>query len=342
VTRSPRSSARAPVGGRSASDLALRDSLESALAGAGLGPPREICRRPSAYRTSFPLEELDLTLEDGAELRLIFKDLAWSALGEAARLAKPKFLHDPRREPAVYASVLSPRGFGPRYYGSDIDPRAGRYWLFVERVEGRELYQVGEVELWQAVARWLGEMHASLAGDVAGDAERSFLIDYDAAYYRRWIARAEQFAENSGRPRSQAKALDRVAECYDRVVEGLLDLPRTVIHGELYASNVLVEGDAAAPRVCPVDWEMAACGPGLVDLAALVSGGWAEADREAIVSAYRSVAGIVPFSGDQLDLARLHLAVQWLGWAPPAWQPPEGQRHDWLGEALELAEGLGL
>ena len=24
------------------------------------------------------------------------------------------------------------------------------------------------------------------------------------------------------------------------------------------------------------------------------------------------------------------------------WEPPEGQRHGWLGEAVALAEGLGL
>jgi aminoglycoside phosphotransferase (APT) family kinase protein len=126
------------------------------------------------------------------------------------------------------------------------------------------------------------------------------------------------------------------------VVAVPLNLPKTVIHGEFYASNVLVAGEASVPRVCPVDWELAASGPGLIDLAALVSGGWAEEDREAIVSAYRSAAGTVAFSPEQLDLARLHLAVQWLGWAPPNWTPPEGQRHDWLGEALELVERLDL
>src|ERR1051326_4918791 len=113
VARSPRSSAQAPVEGARASDLELRSALESALASAGVGRPREIRRRHSEYRTSFPLEELDLSLEDGAELRLIFKDLAWSALDAEARLAKPDFLYDPRREPSVYASVLAPRGIGP-------------------------------------------------------------------------------------------------------------------------------------------------------------------------------------------------------------------------------------
>jgi thiamine kinase-like enzyme len=94
-------------------------------------------------------------------------------------------------------------------------------------------------------------------------------------------------------------------------------------------------------RVAPVDWELAAAGPGLTDLAALV-GGWPEADREALASAYADVPGIPSFSARDLDYARLQLAIQWLGWAPASWTPPEGQRHDWLAEALELAERLEL
>jgi hypothetical protein len=318
-------------------DLELRDGVERALARRVL----EMTRRPSAYRTSFPLEELDLSLGDGEELKLIFKDLAWARLEPAARLAKPGFLHDPRREPAVYAEILAPHRLGPRWYGSAVDAGRERHWLFVERVDGRELYQVGEPEIWRAVASWLAGMHASLGADLERHAERGRLIVYDEAYYRRWIERARQFARAPGQPRSRARALAWIADRHAPAVEGLLDLPRTVVHGELYASNVLVADVGRSPRVCPVDWEMAACGPGLVDLAALTSGAWAEGDREAIVAAYRASAGGA-FSAEQLDLARLHLAVQWLGWAPPEWAPPEGQRHDWLGEAVELCERLAL
>ena len=86
---------------------------------------------------------------------------------------------------------------------------------------------------------------------------------------------------------------------------------------------------------------MAAAAPGLTDLAALVSG-WPEADREALVAAYAAEPGVPSFSARDLDFARLQLAIQWLGWAPPEWEPPENQRHDWGAEAAALAEGLGL
>lgn len=325
------------------SDSELREALELVFAEAGSAPPRLIRRRASDYRTSFPLEELELTLSDGAELRLAFKRLEWDALTAEARLAKPEFLHGPLREPAVYATLLAPAALGaPYYYGSLAEPEAGRHWLFIEWVEGRELYQVGERELWEAVAAWLGTMHLRLAGELDRQAAGGRLLDYDHAHYRRWIERALAFAAAPGQPPSRLDSIEWLAPRYEAASEELLALPRTVIHGEFYASNVLVAGDPAEPRVAPVDWELAASAPGVIDLAALVSGGWSDEDRAAIAAAYRTAAGPFSPSPRELDLARLCLAVQWLGWAEPSWVPPPSQRQDWLGEALSLTEELEL
>ena len=320
-------------------DSELWDGLEQALASVGLARPRQIERRPSEYRTSFPLEKLEVELEDGARVVLAFKRLAWDELDEQARLAKPKFLHDPRREPAVYASVLEPAALGaPRYRGSLVELERQRCWLFVEWVEGRELYQVGELALWEEAARWLARLHADLGPEVDRHAVAGRLIDHDAAFYRRWIERAREFSRMPGSLPSQAREVDWLCERHEPVVEALLALPRTVIHGEFYASNVLVATDAARPRVAPVDWELAAVGPGLTDLAALLSGEWPDRDRRALARAYADTGASV----DGLEFARLQLAIQWLGWAPPQWVPPEGQRYDWLGEAVALAQRLDL
>jgi hypothetical protein len=325
--------------GETPTDAQLLAALRRLAAETGRPAPSGIGRRPSEYRTSFPLEELELELEDGTSRRLAFKRLAWEELDERARLAKPRFLHDPRREPAVYASVLAPAALGaPRCWGSVVEPERGRYWLFVEWVEGRELYQVGELTLWEEAARWLARMHSELGSAVERHAAAGRLLDHDAGFYRRWLERAREFSRAPGQPASRARGVDWLGERHESVVEALLSLPRTVIHGEFYASNVLVAADTAQPRVAPVDWELAAVGPGLSDLAALVSGDWDERDRAALVAAY----GIAGASLRDLDFARLQLAIQWLGWAAPEWVPPPGQRQDWLGEALALAEGLGL
>ena len=48
-------------------------------------------RRRSAYCSSFAIEELDVRLEDGTTLELIWKDLSWHALQGDARRAKRPF-----------------------------------------------------------------------------------------------------------------------------------------------------------------------------------------------------------------------------------------------------------
>jgi thiamine kinase-like enzyme len=139
-----------------------------------------------------------------------------------------------------------------------------------------------------------------------------------------------------------------LAKRYDRVVERLLTLPVTFIHGEFYASNVLVNNTGGKLRVCPVDWELAGVGPGLIDLTALVSGGWSAEEKEALAKAYHAELTLRDERSMDLeevlialDYCRLHLAVQWLGWASE-WSPPPEHAHDWLGEALSLAEKLEL
>ena len=325
----------------------LRAALEQALS-RHLGGPRSVARlerRRSDYGSSFVLEELDVELDDGTALPLMFKDLSPRALLQGARAVKPAFLYEPRREIEVYQRVLGPRRLGTATcYGAVVDERLGRYWLFLERVAGVELYQVGELSTWQQAARWLAGLHTQLAAESGGFAAAAHLLTYDGDFYRQWPRRALAFrAADPGK-----QGLEWLAGRYDRVVECLLALPATFLHGEFYASNILVQETAAGLRVCPVDWEMAAVGPGLIDLAALTAGKWTEEERRLLALAYHAELGQ---SGREamtpeallaaLDCCRLHLAVQWLGWSP-AWSPPPEHAHDWLKEALTLAEKIVL
>jgi hypothetical protein len=269
-------------------------------------PVARLERRPYPYETSHPLEELEVELADGSAVRLIRKDLAHPAR------SKPAFLHDPAREIETYRLILEPVALGTaKFYGADGPS------LFIEKVDGAELWQVGELETWQRVAAWLARMHAALAEY----ADRPHLLRCDEDFYRLWLTRAKQIGGELG----------PIAGAYERASERLLALPRTVVHGEFYPSNVLV----ADRRVCPVDWEMAAAGPALLDLAALTGGDWSDRERDAIVRAYGDV------DEKSLDCCRLHLAVRWLGWSG-VWTPPREHARDWHREALELAGRLGV
>lgn len=326
----------------------VRAALEAGLDGDRSGRPliTSLERRPSAYATSSALEELDVLLDDGTSLELMFKDLSPAARLEGARRTRPAFIDRPGAEIETYRTVLAGRRLGTATcHASVADPDRERYWLFLERVEGMELYQVGDLDVWAAVARWLAATHTRLSEEavplVGGN---SAWLRYEDDHFRVWMARAlTHHGDGPAGPR-----LRRLADGYDKVVKGLLAQPRTFVHGELYASNVLVAADGENVRVCPVDWEMAGVGPALVDLAALVAGTWDDEQREVLTVAYyealrRSAAWAPPPEEFAAHLAccRLHLAVQWLGWSP-RWTPPPEHANDWLDEACRLGERLGV
>ncbi len=145
----------------------MPDALEAVLAAAPefASPISTISRQPSQYRSSFALEEITVRYADGRSLVVMFKDLGWQSLTLAGQRAKSSLLHDPLREIEVYRGVLAdPQAGAPslgtaRCYGSVVDPAIGRYWLFLEKAPGAELYQYGELEVWARAARWLSDFH---------------------------------------------------------------------------------------------------------------------------------------------------------------------------------------
>lgn len=305
-------------------DASVRAALEQ-----DLGVPVVRMRRtPCSYATSHRMEHIALGLADGRRLRIVFKDLSPAAVLEAARGIRPELLQDPRREIEVYRSLLTGRDTGaPALVGAISNVRAGRHWLFLERVSGRPLWECGRFSAWLDAARALARLHARRApGPTAARSAR--LLTCDRAFYRVWMERAMAF-----RP---SRRLEQIASAHARAVEALLGMPRTFIHGECFASNLLVAGAAEARRICPIDWESAALGPGLLDLAALVAG-WAPAPREALLGAYAAELEQPPGKlVHGLACARLHLAIQMLGWSPK-WRAPRAHRRNWLAEAGRAA-----
>jgi hypothetical protein len=84
-----------------------------------------------------------------------------------------------------------------------------------------------------------------------------------------------------------------------------------------------------------------------LDLAGLVSG-WSSEDRLSMCRAYydslpaeRRAEMTLDGLRRAVDLCRLSLAIQWIGW-PAGWRPPADHRTDWVGEASSLLCAAGL
>jgi hypothetical protein len=316
--------------------ISALDRVGLAIRGSGRGRAAivRLERRPSPYTSSFALEEIDVVFADGSEAALVMKDLSPDAMDVDARRARPAFLSEPRREIQTYRHILphAPAGTAA-CYGVAAGRTASRYRLLLERVDGHELRHVGAFSMWKRTAQWIARFHASVPpADIDRLARRAKLLVYDEAFYWQWLERARDFAARSPKASGVGGAearrvLDRIARGYASVVSRLTAMPRTVIHGEFYPCNILIRGRGRHARVCPVDWELAAVGPGLIDLAALMTG-WDDRAQRALMRAYRQGRIRTEFQTD-LDACRLHLAIRMLGWSDN-WTPPPQHARDWL------------
>jgi hypothetical protein len=296
-------------------------------------------RQPSQYSSSFSIELLEVTLQNGKTLPIVFKDLSKTNMLKESREIRHQLLYNPDREISVYRSILSDSNLNTaKHYGSVVNKDRDRYWLFIEKVPGPEIYQVGEFEIWSQVARWLAVLHARFENQVEDLRGKAPLLSYDRDYYQLWPLRAVAFSRHKSA--DFRVTLEKLLTRYERVIDRLVQLPMTLLHGDFYASNILVQHQGHRTRICPVDWDMAAIGPGYIDLAALISGQWKESERDALIKAY---LGPKPPNDSRINISccQLHIAIQWLGWSPE-WRPPQEHQQDWIRQAANLAESLNL
>jgi Ser/Thr protein kinase RdoA (MazF antagonist) len=332
---------------RESSDDLVGSRLRAALreSGAVATEVVDLRRRAFAYETSFAIDELGATLEDGSSLRLLVKDVSPAGLSAGAVVAKPGDLIEPEREISVYRDLLAGTSLAaPRFLGASVDREEGRWWLFLEHVEGEVLTDVGEIETWRQAA---AEAAHFASVTLRSDAQSRLLVNRDARWNATRIDAALAILGDAPEDSSRLLA-ERLRPRREALLEHLDQLPRAFVHGELYPSNVVIESDPSSPpRVAVVDWELAGVGPFALDLAALISG-WGREDALSMCGAFHQSmpAGESPTATlDELtravDLCGLSLALQWIGWAP-GWDPPEDHRHDWVAEAARLLDRAEL
>lgn len=308
-------------------------SLDAALA--DVAPGARVARRPFPYATSHRLEEVELTRPGRGPTRLVAKHLGRRQLTGTARRAKPITLYRADREAEVYGRVLRGADLGtPELIADVVVAGSDERVLVLEEVAGVPLWETGDPDVWRSVARWLARTHRRFDGGESSAWAPSALLRYDAdllaAAGTRGLVRVGNRAMRAA-----------MGQLHIDAVAALAAEPLTLVHGDFYPSNVVVAGD----RVAVIDWELAGVGPGLLDLAAFVSGRWTDQERLDLVAAYHAELGRpAPPRADFLrlvDLAALHVALAWAG-RESEWAPPDEHLRDWLADAHVVAARLGV
>ncbi len=301
-------------------------------------------RKDYDFRSSYHLQQLTVSFDDGSQLPMLLKDLSAKNVPPEIARARPDFLYCAEREIGVYSEFLSNVMLDTaQLYATAVDYDLGRFWLFIEKVAGRELYQFGELEIWQAAARWLARFQRECA---------NFSLDYNALKPLVWdgvnftrlfeIAQV-QLADGESFGSGALERFRPVADTFRAAIDTLVASSQTLVHGEFYASNILVRDRSG--NICPIDWETAGWGSRLIDLAALISGNWNETQRAAIIDAYWSaLSDSQKFDWTSPDAfqkeliaSRLLLAMQMLC-RPSDWSPPDAHRQNWLVDAEHMAQ----
>ena len=295
----------------------------------------DIDMRVSPYASSCRLYEVEVHGAGGTR-ELMLKDLSPSAQIPAAVGIRPQHLYEPVREIAVYRRILVPEGIGPRLAGASLVRKERRYLLLVERLGGSALDLIGDFDAWLRVSRWLGGMHRRFLRRPLDASQQRNLLRIDAEDFLFWLQRSRDHMVGEDNQRALAPIATRgqaLADEFER-------LTASFIHGELYASNVIVDD---AGGIHPIDWEMAAIGPCVLDIAALTAGSWSEVERAALIDEYAIGLSTSPAEryalSRSVDLARLYLALRLIGWSDD-WTPPDDEQQDWLLEAVTTFERL--
>jgi hypothetical protein len=273
-------------------------------------PIVEVDRERFPYIGSYDCDLVTVHLSTGEEFKLFLKDYRISQKSKDG----PELRRE--RELRVYRDLLSQTELGtPQYYGSVWDDSEGRFWILLEFVDG-VVIRDHDVEYGILAADWLGRMQGFFARHQEMLSSCGFLIPQDAEFFR---SKANLALCNVDRISSaSARRLSEIINRYEQVIAVLETQPRTLVHGGYIPWHILLDFNQKPTRVCAVDWESAAFGPTLYDLAYFTDG-MEPQPRDRILDAYRSAAircGVPVPAETQMEYIvnclRLHRIFDWL------------------------------
>lgn len=211
-------------------------------------------------------------LRDWSESRVVrltarAADATSAAAGESvwyAKLART----GAQAELAIYSALATSPGFpapvGRLLCGED-EP-----WLIIRQARGQQLADAGPAD-WTAAAAALAAFHErAAAGEWPTPAELPRLVEGLATLPERALAVSRRHIIDGLYTGINLAAIDRtVSYLLDRWPELAAEIagyPQALSHGDCHSGNVFVSEDG----IELIDWGAAQCGPGMLDLVALL------------------------------------------------------------------------
>lgn len=225
--------------------------------------------RPLEDCSTHPIHRLRVCLSTGEELPVVFKQL--KALPNRPQAG---------REVLIYRRFLSGGRFSAPYlYASVHDESQGRFWLLLEDV-GRQPLESRPREDWLAAVLCLARLHAAYLGRADELRALEWLGELGPEHYH-WLAGTARHNLESAADEAALTQFDRLMQGYERLVGCLMCQPQTLIHGDIFPWNLLLQ---PGPRVRLIDWESTTLGPPAWDLARLLDG-WGR-EKSAFLTEY--------------------------------------------------------
>ena len=267
-------------------------------------------RRRSEYSSWYSSDIITVQFVTGDVLKIFLKDFG------SYQRPKEGMIQRRERELRVYRDLLAEADLGTaKYYGTVWDESQGRFWLLLEFVNGMQVRHCN-FEYWVAAAGWLGQMQGYFTQESSRLKDCDFLLQHDAHFFRSTVEHALYAVSQISTP--LADRMLRMVHSYDRLVTVMANQPLTLIHGAYLPSQILVDFDTETPRICPIDWELAAFGSALYDFAFLVDG-FNPPRRDRLWEAYRQAAAKYNIPTPEMeemsyivDCFRLHKIINWL------------------------------
>ncbi len=273
----------------------------------------------SDYSSSFASHIISVQVAENREHTIFLKDFSdYRSYWHRRPIQK---LQDRRkRELHVYWEVLEEAGLGTaKYYGSLWDESQKRFWLFLEFIDGKPIKESG-FEQWLAAVRWLGRLYDYSIQNAQFLEGCTFLARHDHHFFQ-GTADAAHLAVSRFSP-GLADRLAPILSGYIPLVQAMVSQPPVLVHGSYRREHILLDRRTQPPRLCPVDWEAAALGASLFDLAYLADG-FTSPQLEEIIEVYRDQAseyGIsIPTKDEVVYLMNCYCLHRYMNWLSSAW-----------------------